>query len=157
MKWFRRKPDEFDVDWDLHGTRYSPNFPAQPVPFPEPWRDYPGSANCLLLPRSVCLFFADEKKIQDIERQEPEKVHDLRTSIAVEGLKVPLIMTWDDHGKIRYHDGYHRMTAMRVLDDPQVVPVWFRRSEGRVKAYGRQPEDYIEILFSAIDRAITQV
>lgn len=155
MKWFRRNRDDFDVEWDLHGTRYAPRFPEEPVPFPEPWREHPSAPDCILLPRALVYRFADERKIRDIERTEVSKTADLRASIASEGLKVPLTMTFDSMGKVRYHDGYHRMTAMRPLDEPQMVPVLLKMAEGRVKAFGLQPEQYMRALFSEIERAIT--
>ena len=150
MNWFRRDKEDFNVDWELLDGHYKPKVPQ---PFPTPWRLHPKAEECLLLPRSVCFYFADQQKMRNIERLEPEKVSELRESISKEGLKVPLKMTWDAHGKIRYHDGYHRMTAMRVLDEPQHVPVLLSRSD-RVKGYGRQPEHYIELLFSALNEAI---
>jgi hypothetical protein len=152
MRWFRRELDDFDVDWEFTDRWFRPVM--RPDPFPTPWRSHPDAANCIVLPRSICYFFADEKKIRDIERGEHHKISELRDSIAEEGLKVPLKMTFDSLGKVRYHDGYHRLAAMRVLDEPAMVPVLLTLSDNRVKAYGRPPEQYMRLLFTELERAI---
>lgn len=149
MRWYRRELDDFDLrDWHLTDDgHWQPSFPQ---PFPEPWRQHHDADLCLEVPREVCYLFADDRKMRDITRQEPDKTAMLAESIATEGLKVPLTMTWDDHGKIRYHDGYHRLTAMQHLENPTVLPIIFRRSEGVIRAFGLQPEHYVQQLFDII-------
>lgn len=154
MRWYRRDLDDFTAyDWEFVDGHWLPVFPTQ---FPQPWREHHLAEECLEVPREVCYYFADDRKMRDIERTEPEKTSMLRESIASEGLKVPLQMVWDDHGKIRYHDGYHRLTAMRILRYPTVLPVVFTQSTGRIKAHGRQPEHYISFLFDTINTLMLQ-
>ena len=145
--WFRRRLDNFDVDWVVEDTFCKPLLPSH---FPEPWTDHQWVDDCIVLPRDVCLFFADHRKMRNIERQEPGKINELRDSISTIGLTTPIIMTWDDTGKIRYHDGYHRLTAMRVLDNPLRIPVLLRHSD-RVKGVGQQPEQYVPFLFGVVN------
>ena len=155
VNWFRRSLDCFDTDtvWDDSG-HVRPVFPKRQK---EPWRDHHLAADCLLLPYHVVEFFAEERKLNTIARLEPDKVSSLAESIATEGLTTPVEMVWDPQGKFRYHDGYHRLTAMRTIPEkrPDYIPVVLKQSD-RVHGYGKMPERWMDHLLSAYNETIRE-
>ena len=123
------------------------------LPRPEPWRkSYMAEVEkTYLVPVEFAYRFADKDQIANNRIRVPEKIAELKASIAVEGLKLPGIMVLDENGKLRYHDGYHRLTAILELEDFDLIPVVFRRSTGKIKAFGRPMVGEAEIIFAYID------
>ena len=129
--------------------KYDPEFPEIPK---EPWRDHKmaKTERVYVVPVDFVYRFADPDQIANNRKRVPEKIAELRTSIAEEGLKQPAIMTLDSYGKLRYHDGYHRLTAILEIEGFDKIPVVFRRGTGRTKAFGRQMAAEAEVILELI-------
>ena len=130
--------------------KYDPELPDPPRP--QPWREHflARSERTYLLPVSFVVQFADKDQIANNRVRVPDKVLELKESIDREGLKQPAIMTLDSYGKLRYHDGYHRLTAILELEDFTHIPIVFRRGTGRTKAFGRQMSAEAEVILELI-------
>lgn len=138
MKWFRRELDDFGpFDWD-------DSKPLFPRVAPEPWRTFPGPK--FLIPLDLVLTFADRNRLANILRTEQEYVFGLADSIDMEGLTTPPTMVYDDAGKIRYHDGYHRLAATLALKYFDSLPVCLVKSP-YVRGYGRLVSEEVPMIF----------
>lgn len=138
MRWFRRELDDFGpFDWD--GLK-----PLFPRPVPEPWRDCP--ADLFLVPLTFVQVFADRKKLNEIVRTESEYITGLAEAINEQGLLVPPLMVFDSAGKVRYHDGYHRLAAIEILGYFNAIPVRLEHSPS-VRGHGRPVSEEMPSLF----------
>lgn len=150
MGWFRRELDSFDVDWERRGDKFVPVFPYV---HPTPWRDHYLADSFLVVPKSLALQFADRSYMSRLWRQEPDRLAELAAQIAEDGLREPLTMYYDEAGKLRYHDGYHRLCVMENMDFIRVLPVLLKRSD-RVKGYGRNVGPEIPLFLGTISDLI---
>jgi hypothetical protein len=121
-------------------------------PRPQPWRNHDlASRNTIyLLPIEFCEMFADDQQIHSNRKMVPEKIEWLRDSIDKEGLKRPCILVVDATGKLRYHDGYHRLTAIQQIPDFTHVPCILQHSTGRIRGYGRPLHQVMEVILKMV-------
>lgn len=141
--WFRRDLNDFSSNkWVLDGGFYRPV-----ICVPEPWRaaDYD-----FVVPVEFALIFADRHRMVSIERDEQEYIASLVDSISSNGLMEPPVMVYDHFGKLRYHDGYHRLIALSHVDSIKRIPVKLRESP-RVRGYGRLVGEEIISIFEVFD------
>ncbi len=99
------------------------------------------------VPVSFCKLFADPKRITLLERTEPDYLNEIQASVMDEGMHEPATMVLDESGKMRYHDGYHRMIVSERIGR-ESIPVVLKIVE-RVNGYGRQVSSTLfKVLFS---------
>lgn len=144
--WFRRSLDDFEEKkWDMKNGFFSPKIPTRRF---DPWTLK--SDPIYLVPVEFAYLFADKGKIANIERTEEPYIAELIESISTEGLREPALMKFDEFGKLRYHDGYHRLTAIRRIDGFTDIPVRIKQSP-RIVGYGRSFAEEVYNVFSAIN------
>ena len=119
---------------------------------PEPWRHHELAAlnRVYLLPLEFCETFADDQQVHNNRKIVPEKIRWLRESIDELGLQRPCIMVLDATGKLRYHDGYHRLTAIQQIPGFTHVPCILQHSTGRIRGYGRPMHQVVEIILEMV-------
>lgn len=134
--------------------RHSPDFTFRdfPDPLPEPWRQHPLAGDCWRVPVAFVLKFTDPVELSNKASRDAQHVADLYLDIQQNGITTPLEMWIDQRGKIRLHEGHHRMAAIVRLGDIQLVPVLIKRSSGTMRGYGRTAHDEIETILSNIGR-----
>lgn len=142
--WFRRNLDEFDVDWTFSEGFFSPVILRDL----QPWRNHPLASECHVIPKELALLVADQDYMAKILRSDWEdaKMSSLRESILNEGLREPLTMVYDSGGKLRYHDGYHRLCILQEIGHVKSIPVFLQYSP-RVKGYGRPIGVFVPEIF----------
>lgn len=150
MNWFRRDLDDFsEKDWEF--TESSLFRPILSVGFPEPWRRHCDRHRIYLFPLDFCKIFADKRQLNNISRKEEDYICSLRESIQREGLFNPAVMKYDNNGKLRYHDGYHRLAAVLEIDGFDFMPVKIEQSP-RVKGYGRVLSEELLTILDVVDK-----
>jgi len=129
---------------------YAPTF--DPKPRPEPWRKHELAKRqaIYLLPVSFCELLADDQQVHNNRKKTPNKIAWLRESISEEGLKRPCILVLDSVGNLRYHDGYHRLTAIQQIEDFTHIPCILQHSTGRIRSYGRPLHQITEIILELV-------
>lgn len=151
---FRRKKSDFDplLKWatEQYSYHYNPVLPDPPLP--EPWRQSKAAQQhrVYLLDKHFLLLFADASQISNNRIRVPDKIQFLKESIAQIGIKEPGIVVIDENGKFRYHDGYHRLTAILELDKVTHMPVYLRRSSNRIKGFGLDFGSQVEVILDAM-------
>lgn len=122
------------------------------VPRPEPWREHQLTVHntIYLLPLEFCETFADQQEVHKDRKMVPDKIAWLRESIDEIGLQRPCILVLDATGKLRYHDGYHRMTAIQQIPDFTHIPCILQHSTGRIRGYGRPMHQVAEIILGMV-------
>lgn len=113
------------------GQWYDP-WPDPPAPSPEahtldPWRGR--FTDVLLIPRHIVESVVQPDWMRNIEVNEMGKVFALQASIAEVGLQEPLIVAYDDAGKIALRHGHHRTMATRGWSHFDWLPVRLQKSE----------------------------
>jgi len=147
MKWFRRNLDDFgDKEWVFSNNTYLPR-----IKVPEPWRDHPKADELYLVPVSFVKIFLENAHVVQIRHQAATKVAELRDSIRLEGLQQPCTMVYDATGKLRYHDGHHRLTAILEIPEITHIPVFLKETK-KVKGYGRPISEEVVALFQFLDK-----
>lgn len=136
--------------------RYGPDFdyvvfddPIDVTP-KEPWREHRLADRVILVPCGVLRLFADPARISLLLHQEHEKVRldQVGASIAATGLTDPCTVFYDDYGKVRFHDGYHRLIVSDRIDWLNVLPTVLEHSD-RITGYGRPIEEFLETVLWA--------
>lgn len=137
-------------DWKYYPVPYTLHLP--PKPRAEPWRYHSItlSNKIYLLPVAFCETFADLKEVDHNRKMEANKIEWLRESIDEEGLKRPCILVIDATGKLRYHDGYHRLAAVQQVKDFSHIPCILQTSTGRIRGYGRPLHQEVEIILEML-------
>ena len=87
------------------------------------------------VPVAFCKLYADPKRITLLERTEPEYLSEIQRSVMDDGIHEPATMVVDESGKMRYHDGYHRLIVSERIGR-ESIPVVVKTSE-RIKGYGK--------------------
>lgn len=99
------------------------------------------------VPLDFCKLYADPKRITLLERTEPEYLAEIQRSVMEDGIREPATMVLDESGKMRYHDGYHRMIVLERIGRKS-IPVVLKTSE-RIKGYGKTIDPTLfKVLFS---------
>lgn len=114
-----------DTEW----LRPWPDLPA-PTPEPhtrDPWRNR--HLDVLLVPRHIVETIVQPDWMRNIEINEMDKVAELHASIAEFGLQEPLIVAYDDAGKITLRHGHHRTMATRGWPHFDWLPVRLVKSD----------------------------
>lgn len=146
---FRKRKPEVPRSWVDEPYTYKYTLELPPPGRPEPWRQHPHAVEgrVRLLPVEFCAKFADPNQIANNRVRVPEKIEELRRSIAKDGLRVPALMRLDQYGKLRYHDGYHRLTAIQQIPDFVNLPVVIDRvNDNRIKGYGRPLQEEFDFI-----------
>lgn len=113
----------------------------------EPWRGvYP---NARAVPVSVLREFADPQILNLHQTRDNDYINEIKDSIQREGLLHPMLLVMDDDGKVRLHDGYHRLAAAQRLGLDH-FPTIFQRVQ-RIKGYGVRINERMEAIFQSWD------
>ena len=147
---FRRDLNDFSTKQWV----FSENKIYEPVlfkGFPEPWRRQTLYSRIYLFPVQFCELFAEKAKIQNIRRKEYNYIVELIESISKDGLFNPCIMKYDNNGKLRYHDGYHRLTAILDIEGFNYIPI-ILESSPKIKGYGRLVNEEMFSMLNFIDK-----
>jgi ParB-like nuclease domain len=146
MKWFRRSPDEWDVDWLVKDGKIIPSIPNVR---PEPWRE--NFPEATLVPIDFVSYFVNETEINEKDRFERWKCDEVKASLTDDGFHQPMVMYWDDEGRVRFHDGHHRLVAARELGW-KTVPVELRHAgEGVIlRGYSRELKNHVVDIFASV-------
>lgn len=123
--------------------RYGTEWEYREFPEPKETTENPGQ---YLLPMELVLAFIDKGYHRDRERHDPQRLELLEQSIREEGLHEPILLLLDPDGKIRIHDGNHRLIVLQRLGHSK-VPVNLEVKPKPVKGYGRKLSDNSELVF----------
>lgn len=112
----------------------------------EPWMDHHRIDEIYYVPIEFCRLFADRTRLDLLSRTEAEWICEIGTSIAEDGLREPAVMAFDENGKLRYHDGYHRM----LTGELESIPVLLEEARPNVRGYGRPIGSIMREMFEAL-------
>lgn len=148
---FRRRHQDTFVPY--HSQPYTYLYDPITNPLPQQWRNRGDAGEIFLLPVGFIVRFADKGYLQRIQQRDQGKIGVLRDSMVVEGQIVPMGMNLDPSGKLRFHDGYHRLcVALERPDLFPLVPVLLDRGTGAIRGYGRNLYEETEFIFEWLGR-----
>lgn len=130
---------------------YNPHF--EDLTVPQPWRRRPDADEIYFLPLDFVMMFTDRGRMSHIRHREAAYIAELSQSMLTEGILTPLEMNLDREGKIRLHEGHHRIIVANNLQHyfPR-VPVKLKRVDGVLRQYGKQLTEAIDDIFRYINR-----
>lgn len=111
-----------------------------------PWMNHPRVDEMFYVPMDFCRLFADQTRLDLLARTEAEWICEIGTSIVEDGLREPAVMAFDETGKLRYHDGYHRM----LTGELECIPVILQEARPNVRGYGRPIGSIMREMFEAL-------
>jgi hypothetical protein len=135
-----------------HLQPYTYKYVLDPVvPLPAPWKDHQFAKSVYLLPLDFCMTFVDNSYLLKVERDDTLRIAELAESMLVEGIKTPIILVIDGQGKLRYHDGYHRLSVILANREHfPYIPCLLNHSTGTVRAYGRTVQSEIDTILKFV-------
>ena len=121
------------------------------LPLPQPWRkEHP---DALFLPSEFILGFAEQARMALLRSSERLQIEDLEKDLLSNGIRTPLEIWLDANGKLRLQEGYHRMCVVEAnISSFPRVPVYFYRSSGKIKSYGRSIFEEFEFILETIGK-----